>query len=69
MTQSQQILDHLKSGKTITGLQALRKYGVGHLPRRILDLKQSGHSIQSQFVRVEKANGGMTSVKEYRLAV
>lgn len=57
----------MQSGHTITGLEALRRFGVGHLPRRILDIKERGHPIQSQFVKVTKANGQVARVKEYWL--
>lgn len=44
-SQNAAILAHLKAGKSITFLEALAKFGVMHLPRRILDLKESGHNI------------------------
>lgn len=67
-TQNAQILTHLQQGKRITGLDALRLYGVSHLPRRILDLKEGGHDLQSNWVDVDKANGQTARVKEWRLA-
>lgn len=67
-TQNAQILAHLKAGNRLTGLQALRKFGVSHLPRRILDLKEKGHNLQSEWVIVAKANGQTARVKEWRLA-
>ena len=70
MTQSQTkaIRAHFDAGNTITGLEALRRFGVGHLPRRILDLKERGYGIADQWVHVEKANGQTARVKEYRKA-
>lgn len=53
-TQNAQILTHLKNGKSITFLEALNQFGVMHLPRRIKDLKEAGHTIDDQWV---KANG------------
>lgn len=45
------ILSHLKAGGTITGLEALRRFGCIHLPRRILDLKERGHGISDEWVK------------------
>ena len=47
-SQCQQILEHLQSGKTLTGLEALDLCGTICLPRRILDLKEKGYNIQSE---------------------
>ena len=66
--QNKLILKHLKDGKRITGLDALKLYGVSHLPRRILDLKEKGHNLEAEWIRVAKANGAMARVKEWRLA-
>lgn len=63
MTQNDQILTYLKAGKRITGLQALRKFGCLHLPRRILDLKEDGHNIVKETIRTESGK----RVAEYRL--
>jgi hypothetical protein len=67
-SQNRLILAYLKQGHRITGLDALRRFGVSHLPRRILDLKQAGHKLESEWVRVPKANGDIARVKEWRLA-
>ena len=45
MTQKERILRHLQSGETITGVEALREYGVGHLASRISELRTAGHNI------------------------
>ena len=44
-SQNSQILRHLKAGKSITPLEALRRYGCFRLGARIWELKQSGHPI------------------------
>ena len=51
-TQCGHILQHMKTGKAITGLEALRRYGCIHLPRRILDLKERGFAIADQWIRL-----------------
>ena len=50
LTQNQQILDYLKSGKTITPLTALKKFGCFRLSARIYNLKQEGHNITTENV-------------------
>jgi hypothetical protein len=67
MNQNLLILAHLKKGKRLTGLEALRLFGVSHLPRRILDLKEKGHKLESSWIRVRKSNGDMARVKEWRM--
>ena len=44
------VLELLKSGKALTVRTALLVYGIGSLPRRILDLKQKGVMIQSRLI-------------------
>ena len=44
-SQNKQILAYLKRGNTITFWDAVERFGVMHLPRRILDLKEAGHPI------------------------
>jgi hypothetical protein len=63
-TQSDQILKHLKSGQTITPLEALRRFGCFRLGARIYDLKQEGHAIEKQMVDVGKGK----RVASYRIA-
>ena len=40
MTQAEQIRKHLNSGRPLTGLQALNKYGAYRLSARIYNLRQ-----------------------------
>lgn len=44
-TQNQMILEYLKSGKSITPLTALNKFGCFRLSARILNLREQGHAI------------------------
>ena len=64
MSQTQQILAHLKSGKSITPLEALNDYGCFRLGARIYELKQDGHTIETD--RFETPTG--KKVARYRLA-
>lgn len=54
-TQTAQILAHLKTGRSITPLEALDQYGCFRLGARIFDLKERGFKIHSE--RVEVAPG------------
>lgn len=63
MTQTALILDHLRSGATLTALDSLRLFGCLRLSARILALRQAGYRIGSKMVRTP--SGKM--VAEYRL--
>ena len=45
LTQNQRILDYLKSGKTLTPLVALEKFGCFRLSARIFNLREQGNAI------------------------
>lgn len=51
-TQTAQILAHLKTGRSITPIEALDQYGCFRLGARIYDLKQKGHPIYREMVEV-----------------
>ena len=52
-TQCARIKAHLESGRTLTGLDALRLFGCMCLPRRILDLKERGLKIKGETIRLD----------------
>ena len=62
MSQIKNILNHLKSGSSITATEALNLFGCFRLAARIHDLRNQGHWIQS----VESREGNK-SFAEYRL--
>jgi|11_taG_2_1085331.scaffolds.fasta_scaffold03773_16 hypothetical protein len=45
LTQNEQILNHLKNGKSITPLEALQEYGCFRLSARIYNLRLDGYNI------------------------
>lgn len=61
-TQEQAILSHLKSGKTLTPLEALERYGCFRLGARIWDMKQAGYNIVT-----ERETKGGKSYARYRM--
>jgi hypothetical protein len=56
ISQSQQILDYLKLGKSLTSLEALTAFGCLRLASRINDLIKQGYNIVSD--RVEDKETG-----------
>lgn len=52
MTQNQQILELLKSGRKLTALDALAEVGCFRLAARIKDLRDTGHKIITLPVKV-----------------
>lgn len=67
-SQSQRLLEHLKSGKPITRLEALTELGIFELSARIIDLENAGHVIPRTRIKVTNRFGESVSVAEYRLA-
>lgn len=51
MTQEEAILEHLKSGKSLTPVEALNFYGCFRLAARIDDLRKSGHFIETEIIK------------------
>lgn len=64
MTQSESILLHLRKNKTITPLEALRKYGIFRLAARIEELRKRGFNIQTEYVRNKKKVFGQYSIEK-----
>lgn len=62
-SQNQRVLKHLKTGRPLTSLQALNKFGIMRLAARINDLKDSGHNIMSMPVKLKGKR-----FAQYRLA-
>jgi hypothetical protein len=50
MTQTEAILAHLLSGKSITPLDALNEYGCFRLGARVLDLRKEGYNIETEII-------------------
>jgi hypothetical protein len=72
MTQNEFLLKHLKSGKSITTLQA-HQFGICRLSERIRELEKKGHKIahnsKTVFSRFGTITGdqGKARVVEYKL--
>ena len=67
-SQTKRILAYMKAGNRITGLKALKLFGVLSFTRRICDIEEIlGYPPQRQRVQVENRYGKMIWVNEYWL--
>lgn len=62
-SQNAQILGHLKRGKSLTPLQALREFNCLRLGARIYDLKESGHNIESTMIEINGKHVAQYAIK------
>lgn len=67
MTQCEMLIEYMQTGKGITQLEALNRFGIGRLASRICDLKAGGYEIVARSKTIVKANGKKTVVCEYFL--
>jgi hypothetical protein len=67
-SQNEKILAHLKSGKTITSLQAIREFGITRLSARVHFLKHDLNiPVQSKTIKVDTRDGKLVRVAQYYL--
>lgn len=67
MSQEQKIMEFLKKNTCITQRDAFRM-GIYRLGARIWDLRNNGVPINSEYVRVENADGTHTYIAQYSMA-
>lgn len=65
LSQGEQILNYLKSGHSLTTLDALNFFGCFRLASRISELRAEGHPIVSEMI---KTHNTKKNVARYRLA-
>jgi len=63
LSQEQRVINWLATGKPLTPMVALRRFGTMRLGARIWSLKRQGHKIESRLVERRGAR-----VSEYRLS-
>ena len=63
MSQNSEILAHLKSGKQLTQLQALKLFGTMRLAARVDELRCKGHKVLTEMITV----GNGVRVARYKL--
>ena len=67
-SQSKRILEYLKSGGSISPLEALRMFGCGRLGARIYDLKKQGYSFVTTAEVQRGEDGEYKCYARYKLA-
>jgi len=63
--QCKTILEAMQRGERITAYDAMVAYGIGHLARRICDLREGGIDVKDEFIK--DADGKTTRYKVYFL--
>ena len=48
ISQTQKILNHLKTGQSLTPIHALEWYGIMRLAARNIELREAGYNIETQ---------------------
>lgn len=66
-SQNQMILEHLMSGKSITPMDALTKFGCFRLSARISDIRGMGYPIHTELVNDKKPDGRYERYARYML--
>lgn len=66
MTQSEKIINYMKTHGSITARQAYHM-GIMRLASRISDLKREGHKITSETIKVKNRDGSSSYVSKYSL--
>lgn len=53
LPQKENILSHLEDGKSITPIEALNKFGCFRLAARIFELREEGHDIICEKIKIK----------------
>ena len=61
MAQNKEILSYLLKGGKLTAIDALHKFNTLRLSARILNLRDEGHDIKTQFVTLKKSKKRIAS--------
>ena len=67
MTQTEKILEHMKTYGSITPVEAYSHYAILRLGARIYDLRREGYHIKSESVKGTNRFGGTMHYSRYRL--
>lgn len=63
ISQNTLILQHLQTGATLTGFEALELFKCFRLPSRVCDLKKAGHNIVGKYIKTPTGK----RIMQYRL--
>lgn len=67
ITQKELVLNHLKSHRKISDLEAYSRYGIRRLGARIWDLRAAGYSIRTEMTTKPNRFGKKTTFATYIL--
>ena len=67
MTQTEAVLDILKSGDSISSLEAFQEFGITRLSSIIFNLRQRGYVITSDNIKTTNRFGGTVVFSRYKL--
>ena len=67
MTQKETVLNHLKTHKGLTHMEAVQEYYILQLPQRIAELRADGHHIERVWIKKKKPDGRTIKYVEYQL--
>jgi aspartate carbamoyltransferase regulatory subunit len=65
--QKERILDHLKSGKTLTRINSFELLGVIETPARISELRSKGHDIKTTMITVKNRFGENVRIAKWSM--
>ena len=67
MRQDKRVLMHLQNYGSITSLEALNRYGIIQLPRRVYDLRRRGWLIETKYKMVTNRYGERVRIGVFAL--
>jgi len=67
-TQANKVLKHLKKGRSITSLSALKLFGIISTPKRICEIISMGYKIDKKRIAVINKFGERVYVIRYKLS-
>ncbi len=65
LTQKQQVLNHLKTHKSLTSWDAIMEYGITRLSHHIYCLRKEGYIIPDKRIKVKTRLGKETNISKY----
>ncbi len=66
-SQTSEIIHHLRKYKSITSMEAIKRYGATRLSGIIYVLKERGFEIETELVEVKNRYGHITRIAVYHL--
>lgn len=67
MSDKEKLLEWLRSGRTITPLEAMNELGCYRLGARIWDLRREGHTIITEMVETHDRHGERCRFARYKM--